>query len=38
MSEREVLFTVLVPLYRTQPDHFRAMVASVLAQTEPSFE
>jgi O-antigen biosynthesis protein len=33
-----VLFTVLVPLYRTQPDHFREMLASVLEQTESSFE
>ena len=42
MSERrvdgEVLFTVLVPLYRTQPDHFSAMVDSVLTQTEGSLE
>lgn len=32
------LFTVLVPLYRTPGDHFREMLDSVLAQTEPSFE
>ena len=42
MSERRVdgtvLFTVLVPLYRTQPDHFSAMVDSVLTQTERSLE
>jgi GT2 family glycosyltransferase len=38
VTEREVKFTVLVPLYRTQPDHFDAMVRSVLAQTEPSLE
>jgi GT2 family glycosyltransferase len=34
----EPFFTVLVPLYRTAPDHFREMVRSVLAQNEPSFE
>jgi GT2 family glycosyltransferase len=33
-----VLFTVLVPLYRTRSDHFTAMVGSVLAQTEVSLE
>jgi GT2 family glycosyltransferase len=38
VSEHDVLFTVLVPLYRTQPDHFHAMVDSVLAQTEESLE
>ena len=32
------VFTVLVPLYRTPADHFREMLNSVLAQTEPSFE
>ncbi|MDK3256144.1 glycosyltransferase family 2 protein [Blastococcus capsensis] len=32
------LFTVLVPVYRTQPEHLRAMVESVLVQTEPSWE
>jgi GT2 family glycosyltransferase len=32
------MFTVLVPLYRTDPEHFRDMVGSVLAQTETSFE
>ena len=34
----DVLFTVLVTLYKTRSDHFRDMVASVLAQTEASFE
>lgn len=38
MSAREVLFSVLVPLYRTRPDHFREMVDSVLGQSESSFE
>lgn len=34
----EPLFSVLVPLYRTDPAHLAAMVESVLAQTEPSWE
>ena len=34
----EVQFSVLVPLYRTDPEHFRDMVGSVLAQTVTSFE
>jgi GT2 family glycosyltransferase len=38
VSHPEVMFTVLVPLYRTDPEHFRDMVGSVLAQTETSFE
>lgn len=38
MSEHDLLFTVLVPLYRTQPAHFGEMLASVLGQTETSFE
>lgn len=38
MSGAGALFTVLVPLYRTDPRHFREMIASVLAQTEPSFQ
>lgn len=38
MSGSPVLFTVLVTLYRTRADHFREMFASVLAQTEESWE
>lgn len=38
MTDPEVMFTVLVPLYRTDPLHFRDMVGSVLAQEESSFE
>jgi GT2 family glycosyltransferase len=38
VTDPEVLFTVLVPLYRTDPEHFRDMVGSVLAQEEGSFE
>ncbi|NCA99503.1 MAG: glycosyltransferase [Clostridia bacterium] len=33
-----LLFSVIVPLYNTQPDHLAAMIASVQAQTYPHWQ
>jgi glycosyltransferase involved in cell wall biosynthesis len=36
--ENAPTFSIVVPAYRTEPDHFRAMIESVLAQTYSYFE
>lgn len=36
--ESPVIFSILVPLYRTPVDYFKEMVESVLAQTYPYFQ
>ncbi len=33
-----LLFSIIVPLYNTQPDHLAAMIASVQAQTYPHWQ
>ncbi len=37
-SAAPLLFSVIVPLFNTQPDHLAAMVASVQAQTYPHWQ
>ncbi len=37
-GDAPLLFSIIVPLYNTQPDHLAAMIASVQAQTYPHWQ